>query len=73
MPCYGCSGRSWGAWPRPQFANYPYTSPYSDYGFLNPGGSGWYYFGRSGLTFTPAAMKERQATCCGGGRFRRDW
>lgn len=77
MPCCGCGGRSssWGggAWLKPQFSNYQLSSPYSDYGFTNPGGSGWYYFGRSGggMTFTPAAMKERQGTCCGGGGFRR--
>lgn len=38
-------------------AYYKPGSPYSDYG--------------SDGTLTPAAMKERQRTCCGGGGFSR--
>ena len=65
-----CSNRVNSTWPR--FAGYPYSSPYSDYGYLNPGGSGWYYYPSFG-TFTSAAMKQRQGSCCGGGRWRSGW
>lgn len=66
MACCGREPAGWGGLPR--FFDYPYGSPYSDYGYLHPGGSGWYYYPTSGLTFTPAAMKQRQAGNCGRGQ-----